>query len=96
MTKKQSWQKFKDCGLLWWVNSMLHLLGWALTIEYANDGETIIECYPARVKYRGFHAKDSTNCFINVTKYLKDNINDLYEEALLTDDESAEFDEENE
>ena len=95
MTKKQSWQKFKDCGLLWWVNSMLHLLGWALTIEYANDGETIIECYPARVKYRGFHAKDSDDCFIKVTKYLKDNIDELYEETLLGDNEEDTFDEDN-
>ena len=95
MNKKQSWQKFKDCGLLWWVNNMLHMFGWALTIEYEDDGETITECYPARVKYRGFDEKGSAKCFMNVTKFLKDNIDELYEETLLTNDEEDTFDEDN-
>jgi len=90
MSKKQSWQLFKDSGLLWWTNSILHMFGWALTIEYDDNYENILDCYPARVKFRGFDEKSSSDCFIKVTKYLKDNIDDLYEETLLTNDDDKE------
>jgi hypothetical protein len=44
------------------------------------DGE-ITDCYPARVKFRGFNEKNNTDGYIKVSRYLMDNAEDLKEEA---------------
>lgn len=53
MVEKKGWKEFRDTGLLWFINSILHLFGWAIVIAINEDGE-ITDAYPARVKFRGF------------------------------------------
>lgn len=55
MVNKKTWKEFRDSGLLWFMNMILHTFGWAITLEI-NDDE-ITDVYPARVKYRGFSEK---------------------------------------
>lgn len=69
MGEKQSWEAFRECGLLWWVNRSLHLFGWALVIVLSEDG-SVIEAYPARVKFRGFDEKSESEGFVKLTKYM--------------------------
>ena len=76
--KKKTWKEFKDTGLLWWINMILHTFGWVIVYEI-NDGE-IIEVYPARTKFRGFSESSTTKGFINVTNYMKNNIDDLMDD----------------
>ena len=52
MVTKKTWQEFRDTGLFWWINSILHTFGWAICIELENG--IITNSYPARVKFRGF------------------------------------------
>lgn len=77
-----NWKSFKNIGLLWYINSILHLFGWAIVLEInkTSNGE-IISAYPQRVTYRGFSEKDNVDGYIKVSDYLKDNINDLDREA---------------
>ena len=56
MVNKISWKEFKDSGMLWWINMILHTFGLAIVFDM-EDGE-IKEVYPARVKYRGFGEKN--------------------------------------
>lgn len=79
MVKKKSWQEFRDSGLLWWINMILHTFGWAITVEM-EDGK-ITDAYPARVKFRGFADKNNTDGYIKVSKYMKENAKKLLEEA---------------
>ena len=79
MIDKKSWKEFRDSGLLWWINTILHTFGWAIVVEL--DKEEITQVYPARVKFRGFPSEVSTNGYINVSKYLKDNIDEILNEA---------------
>jgi hypothetical protein len=80
MLYKRSWATFRNTGLLWWVNRVLHLFGWAIVYEF--DKGKIKEVYPARCKFRGFnHAVEETN-FIKLSKYLMKNAEKLYEETL--------------
>lgn len=79
MVEKKTWKEFRECGLLWWINMILHMFGWA--IVYNIDGEEVTEVYPARVKYRGFSEKDNTAGYINVSKYLEQNATILREES---------------
>ena len=79
MIDKKSWKEFKDSGLLWWINMILHTFGWAIVVEMEND--KIIDVYPARVKFRGFGEKNNTEGYIKVSEYMKDNVTDLLKEA---------------
>ena len=77
-----NWKKFKDSGLLWYINTILHLFGWAIVLEINKDpnGE-VFSAYPQRVSFRGFSEKDNTEGYIKVSDYLKDNMDDLDKEA---------------
>ena len=79
MINEKSWKDFKDSGLLWFINSILHMFGWAIVIE-ADKGE-ITKVYPARVRFRGFPEGINTEGYKNVSKFLKENIDQLCQEA---------------
>lgn len=81
MIRKKSWKEFRKCGMLWWINMVLHTMGWAITYEYDDDGN-ISEVYPARVKFRGFSEQTNTDGYIKVSQYIKDNADELLEEAM--------------
>lgn len=81
MINKKTWKEFYDSGMLWWINMILHTFGWAICYESEYDG-TILDVYPIRMKFRGFPQKVNTDGYIKVSKYLKDNIDELVEEAM--------------
>ena len=81
MVNTKSWKEFRDCGLLWWANMILHTMGWAITYEFDEEGN-ISEVYPARVKFRGFGEKNNTDGYIKVSQFMKENVDDLLNEAL--------------
>ena len=80
MITKKTWNEFKDSGLLWWINMILHTFGWAIVFSVEEDG-SIKDIYPARVKFRGFDEKSNTKGYINVSRYIKDNSNELFKES---------------
>lgn len=79
MIDKKTWKDFKKAGMLWFVNSILHVFGWSIVVELKANGE-IVDVYPARVKFRGFSEDSNTQGYKNITNYLKENVNDLHEE----------------
>ena len=80
MIDKKTWEEFRETGLLWWINQLLHTFGWAIIFEF-DEEEKLSEVYPARVKFRGFGNTQNTNGYIKVSKYLKENIEELEKEA---------------
>ena len=79
MVNKKSWEEFKQCGLLWFINTILHAFGWAICYEIKDD--KIVDVFPARVKFRGFSEKTVQEGYIRLSDYLKDNIEDIAKEA---------------
>lgn len=79
MVNKISWKEFKDSGMLWWINMILHTFGLAIVFDM-EDGE-IKEVYPARVKYRGFGEKNNIEGYIKVSEYMNKNAGILLEES---------------
>lgn len=79
MVEKKSWKEFRESGLFWWINMILHTFGWAIVVEI--EGEEIKSAYPARVKFRGFDEESNTNGYLKVSEYLKENIEQLTNEA---------------
>ena len=77
---KKTWQEFRNSGLLWWINMILHTFGWAIVIDVEGDG-TISNAYPARVKFRGFDEKSNDEGYQKVSEYLAKNADQLNKEA---------------
>ncbi len=81
MIDKKSWSEFKDSGLLFYINQILHAFGWAIVFEL-DDNETVSDVYPARVKFRGFGENSIKNGYQKIGKYLKENSEDIYKESI--------------
>lgn len=79
MVNERTWSEFRETGLLWLVNSILHLFGWAICFDV--DGDTINRVFPARVKFRGFDNDTVSEGYRKVSHYIKDNADVLAEEA---------------
>lgn len=80
MVDKKTWKEFKDNGLLWFINTILHTFGWAIVFEM-EDNE-VVNVYPARVKFRGFDEKTVEKGYQNISKFMKENAEKLYEESM--------------
>lgn len=80
MVTKKTWQEFRDSGLFWWINTILHTFGWAIVVEVEENGN-ISNAYPARVKFRGFDEDSNTKGYIKVSQYLSDNAQVLLDES---------------
>lgn len=80
MIDKKSWSEFRVSGMLWFVNMILHTFGWALVVD-VDDNDNVVNCYPARVKFRGFNLNSNAKGYVAVSEYLKNNIDDILEEA---------------
>lgn len=81
MLNMRSWKEFADCGLLWFINSILHLFGWAIFMKYDAGTDEVLSVFPARVKFRGFPEESNTRGYRQVSNYLKNNIDKLCKEA---------------
>ena len=78
--EEKTWKEFRESGLLWFVNTILHLFGWAIVINQ-NDNGDIVNVSPARVSWRGFSAESNEKGYKSVTKFLSENIEDLLKEV---------------
>ena len=85
MVTPKTWDEFRDTKLLWWINRILHTFGWAIVAEVNVDSstgnETVLNVYPARVRYRGFGEASESNGFAGLTKYLASVASELEQEA---------------
>jgi hypothetical protein len=79
MIEKKTWKEFQDAGLLWWINTILHMFGWAIVVGF-NQGE-IVEVFPARVKFRGFDEATNSTGYEKVTEYLQKEVDVLLKEV---------------
>jgi len=76
MVKRVTGKEFRETGLLWFINTILHTFGYAICWDTETD-----EIYASRVKFRGFDEANNTKGYINVSKYLKENIDEILKEA---------------
>ena len=79
MIEERTWKEFRGSGLLWFINQILHLFGWAIVLEFDN-GE-LIKAYPARIKFRGFSEESQTKGYRDITKWIKEHVEELEDEA---------------
>lgn len=79
MINEKSWEEFRNSGMLWFINVILHTFGWAIAYDTSDD--KIVRVFPARVRFRGFSERTNTEGYIKLSKYMANNAKDLLEEA---------------
>ena len=70
-------KEFRDAALLWFVNSIIHVFGWALFVVEV-DGKTYLE--PRKCEFRGFPQDSNTLGYFKLTKYMEENAGKLMED----------------
>lgn len=80
MLEKKTWEEFRNTGLLFFVNSFLHIFGWAICLDF-EDG-CVTNVYPSRCKFRGFGNEVVSSSYIKLSEWMKDNADVLYRESL--------------
>lgn len=55
MVNKKSWEEFKQCGLLWFINTILHTFGWAICYEIKDD--KIVDVFQQESNLEDFQKK---------------------------------------
>lgn len=80
MVQQKAWGEFRQTGLLLFINHFLHIFGWALVIK--TDGHNkITDVYPARVKFRGFDEKSTSESYTKLSQYMVENAEELLKEC---------------
>lgn len=80
MKNSQNWDLFRSAGLLVFVNTFLHIFGWAIVLEIDNDTKEVVNAYPKRVKYRGFSQESYETAYKQITDFMVDNAKELQNE----------------
>lgn len=80
MINRKTWEEFRECGFLWWINMILHTFGWSIVADVDDKGN-IKDVYPARVKFRGFSEEFNTEGYIKLSKYMNDNAAEILKES---------------
>lgn len=76
----QTWDKFRQTGLLLFINQFLHIFGWAIVCQTDSLG-VITHAYPAKVKFRGFSNADTTEAYKKLTSYMNENSSELLKDV---------------
>lgn len=74
--KEITGKEFRDSGALWFVNSILHLFGMAITWNPDTD-----ELRASICRFRGFDEKTNDKGYENLSNYLKDNIEEFIKDC---------------
>lgn len=80
MVNEESWNYFRNTGLLFLVNTLLHTFGWSIVLEIDNVGG-VKRVYPARVKFRGFSEQVTKESYKKIATYIHHNSEVLLEET---------------
>jgi len=64
--------------LLLFINHFLHIFGWAIVIETDDAGSFM---YPAKVKFRGFDPKSTSEAYVKLSEYMDENSERLLNES---------------
>lgn len=84
---EQEVKEFRESGMLWYINIIIHAFGWCLfqTEITDKDGDPIKVLLPARTKFRGFSQDSNDKDYRKFAEYLVKNANTIYEGSVWED-----------
>jgi hypothetical protein len=69
--ERRTWEEFRESGMLWAMNTILHWFGWAIVfVEDTDNPGVAIDAYPVRTKWRGFPAENNDRGIIRLTEWM--------------------------
>lgn len=68
MIKKQSWEDFRETGLLLFINQILQPFGWCIVYDFDDNTGELSSVYPARTIFRGFDTKSIRESYEKINK----------------------------
>lgn len=80
MIEKRSIEEFRDSGLLLLTNQFLHIFGWALVVEFDDEGNAT-KLYPAYCKFRGFDNENTVEAYEKITRHLAKRMPELLKDS---------------
>lgn len=91
MNKKDryNWEEFRSSGLLWAVNSFLHLFGFAIVFDYDDKDKLLNKVYISHTRFRGFSEECNDREYKHLTEYMKNNADKLYKEGFEEENKSG-------
>jgi len=81
--REESWLDFRNSGMLFLANQLLHVFGWCLVFE-APKGKSDSEptrVFAARTKYRGFSEESTERGYKNLSNYMLRAASAIHEET---------------
>lgn len=81
MVKFITGTEFRDSGALWYINTLLHAFGMAITWNPETD-----ELKAALVKFRGFGEVNNDEGYRKLTEYMKNNAEELLKDCEFDED----------
>ena len=74
MTTKDNWKEFRDKGLLLYINQMLHVFGYAITMTF-DDKKEITDVSPIKCDYSGFAEDDTAIAYRRIRYHMMTTFN---------------------
>ena len=75
------WNEFRNSGMLWFTNTILHAFGMVLVFDVEESTGEVKRVFPARTTFRGYLEKSNTAGYKKIAKYMIDNGEDILEES---------------
>lgn len=77
--KRTTWEEFYQSGMLWWINTMLHIFGWSIVVETNREDEAV-DAWPSRTEWRGFPKVTNDTNYERIDRFLHERFGgDLHE-----------------
>lgn len=83
---KEGWEELRSSGLLWVVNSFLHLFGLCLVYDFDDETKELNRVFVSHTRFRGFSPECNDRGYKHVTEYMKNNADRLYREGFEEED----------
>lgn len=77
----RTWAEFRESGMLWWANRVLHVFGWAIVVNIDDETGEVLGAEPRRTVWRGFPPESEARGFKRVTEWARANADDLAREV---------------
>jgi hypothetical protein len=76
--ERRTWDEFRESGMLWAMNTILHWFGWAIVVvtddadpsNFGGAGPVVLGAQPVRTKWRGFPAENNDRGIARLTEWM--------------------------
>jgi hypothetical protein len=69
--ERRTWEEFRESGVFWAMNTILHWFGWAIVVVTDDaQPEKVLDAYPIRTKWRCFPPDSNERGIQRLTEWM--------------------------